>query len=440
MKKAIQLFLLVCCLSHFSYAQNLKETVLFDYDKFFLTDNAKSKLEAVVSKLEVSQLKLVELNGNTDADGHSKYNITLSKNRANEVLNYLVSQGIPGEKIQLKFDGENKPIAENANETGKQQNRRVEITFVFTEKEYTNTIFNQFEKESQFFTGKTNEVITITGKEGTKITIPKNSLKKANGKFAIGKIDIELQEFYKKSDAVAANLHTMSNGIMLESGGMVYIKATSKGDELQLKKGAEITLEFASKDNPNDMQTFYGYPKEDKTVDWNTNDNFVTTEEENWSTYAVFYSDGKTQRDTVYGESPKKKSFNRATTDTEKVKAISTTILTSTKLGWINCDRFYEIKDKTDLLVDIDLKYKPEIRLVFKDINSIMSGYIDKNNKLILGGIPVGRKATLMAFSCVENEVYFATKEIVIDKDATIGLELKKTSVAEFKTVLQQLN
>ncbi|MFN3752955.1 OmpA family protein [Flavobacterium sp.] len=440
MKNTIFFLLLVCGLSQYTSAQNHKEIVLFDYDQFILTDKAKSKLEEVVLKLDLAQLKTVELNGNTDADGDSKYNITLSKNRANEVSHYLVAKGIPAEKIQLKFEGENKPVAENASDKGKQQNRRVEITFTFAEKEFTNTIFNQLQKESQFFTGKSNEVITIIGKEGTKITIPKNSLKKANGKFAIGKIDIELQEFYKKSDVVAANLHTMSNGIMLESGGMVYIKASSKGEELQLKKGTEMILEFASKDNSNDMQTFYGYPKEDKTVDWSTNDNYTVTEEENWSTYAVFYWDGREQRDTIYGGKSTRKAFKRATTDAEKVSAIGSTILTSTKLGWINCDRFYEIKDKTDLLVDIDLKYKPEIRLVFKDINSIMSGHIDKNNKLVLSGIPVGRKATLMAFSCVESEVYFATKEIIIDKNASVGLDLQKTSVAEFKTALQQLN
>ncbi|NNT70881.1 OmpA family protein [Flavobacterium sp. IMCC34852] len=440
MKNTILIVLLVCGWAQFATAQNQKETVLFDYDQFVLTANAKAKLEEVVSKLDLAQLQTVVLNGNTDADGDSKYNITLSKNRANEVLNYLVAKGISAEKIELKFEGENKPVAENASDKGKQQNRRVEITFVFAEKEYTNTIFNLLKKESQFFTGKSNEVITITGKEGTKITIPKNSLMKPNGKYAIGKIDIELQEFYQKSDAVAANLHTMSDGIMLESGGMIYIKATSKGEELQLKKGAEMTIEMASKNNPSDMQTFYGYPKKDKTVDWSTDDNYIVTEQENWTTYAVFYWDGKEQRDTIYNGKSTKKSFKRATTDAEKVSAINTTILQSTKLGWINCDRFYEIKDKTDLFVDVNLKYKPEIRLVFKDINSIMSGHIDKNNKLVLGGIPLGRTATLMAFSCVDNEVYFAVKEIVINKNASVGLDLRKTSVAEFKTALQQLN
>ena len=424
---------------------NTKESVLFDYDQFFLTDNAKAKLETVVSKIEVSQLLSVELNGNTDADGNSKYNLTLSKNRAHEVLNYLVAKGIPAEIIRLHFDGENKPIAENASETGKLQNRRVEITFTFVEKEYTNTIFNRLAKESQFFTGKSNEVITIKGKEGTIITIPKNALKKANGKYAMGKIDIELQEFYKKSDAVGANLHTMSKGILLESGGMIYIKATSKGEELQLKKGAAMTVEFGSKNNPSDMQTFYGYRQKDNSIDWSINPSVPIAEEKSeskelkWIDYIVTYTeDGEIERDSVYGD--RKKRPNKVLTaaekealnDAQKIDALERTILKATKLGWINCDRFSEIKEKTDLIVSIDQKFKPEIRLVFKDINSIMPA-LSINNKLVVKNIPIGQKATLMAFSYVNDEVYFVTKEIVIGKNSLEELSLNKTTVEAFK-------
>ncbi len=450
MKKAIQLFLLVCCLGQYVNAQDNVATVLFDYDKFFLTDNAKGKLDAVVSKLDLSQIKSVELNGNTDADGNSKYNITLSKNRANEVLNYLVSKGIPAEKIQLRFDGENKPIAENASDSGKQQNRRVEITFTFVETEYTNTIFDKFEKESQFFTAKSNEVITITGKEGTKITIPKNALKKANGKFAIGKIDLELKEFYKKSDAVVANLHTMSNENMLESGGMIYIKATSKGEELQLKKGSEMTIEFASKNNPSDMQTFYGYPQKDKSIDWNTNPTIAVLkndgEEVQWIDYIVSYTqDGEREKDSVYGDykkHPKRiltEAEKKAIENAKKTDALETTILKAAKLGWINCDRFSEVANKTDLIINVDRKYSPEIRLVFKDINSIMSTSL-VNDKLVIKSIPVGQKATLMAFSCINDEVYFVAKEIVIGKNNLEELTMNKTTVEEFKMAIQQLN
>jgi len=456
-----KMFLLVFFVSNIGFTQsesqanrvklNTQESVLFDYDQFILTNNAKAKLDAVISRIDIAQLQSVELNGNTDADGNSKYNLTLSKNRANEVLNYLVAKGIPTEKIRLRFDGENKPVAENASENGKQQNRRVEITFAFTEKEYTNTIFSQLEKESQFFTGKSNEVITVKGKEGTEITIPKNALIKANGKYALGKIDIELKEFYKKSDVIGANLHTMSNGIMLESGGMIYVKASSKGEELQLKKGSEMTIGFASKINPSGMKTFYGYPQKDKSIDWNTNAEVSTIKSKNdgeleWIEYIISYTEkGENIKDTVYGDLkkyPKRvltEGEKKALEDAKKTIALENTFLKATKLGWINCDRFSEAENKTDLIVNIDRKYNAEIRLVFKDINSIMSTY-NINDKLVIKSIPVGQKATLMAFSCVNDEVYFVAKEIVIGKNNLEELSMNKTTVEEFKIALQQFN
>ena len=443
MKTLVPFFLLLNCLSFSVQAQNQKETVLFDYDRYILTADAQSKLDAVLSKMILSDLQSVVLNGNTDADGNSNYNVTLSKNRANTVADYLITKGIPSEKIRRSFEGENKPVAENESNSGKQQNRRVEITFTFAEKNYTNTVYEQFPKEIQPFTAKSNEVISITGKEGTVIRIPKNALVKSNGKYAIGKIDIELQEFYKKSDILKANLHTMSEGKMLESGGMIYIKATAKGETLQLKKGAEMDISFASKNKPDNMKVFYGYPKKDKSIDWNTNSELAeeddVIETSGTAIYTITYWNGNVVSDTLK-DGITTRHFKRDDADTKKVALIDNTILKSSKLGWINCDRFYDVKDKTNLAVAIDLKYKPEIRLVFKDINSIMAGYLNADKQLVFANVPVGRKATLLAFSYVNDEAYISIKDVVIDKGGIVALDLRKTGMEELKTELEKLN
>lgn len=443
MKTLVPFFLLLNCLSFSVQAQNQKETVLFDYDRYILTADAQSKLDAVLSKMILSDLQSVVLNGNTDADGNSNYNVTLSKNRANTVADYLITKGIPSEKIRRSFEGENKPVAENESNSGKQQNRRVEITFAFTEKNYTNTVYEQFPKEIQPFTAKSNEVISITGKEGTVIRIPKNALVKSNGKYAVGKIDIELQEFYKKSDVLKANLHTMSDGKMLESGGMIYIKATAKGETLQLKKGAEMDISFASKNKPDNMEVFYGYPKKDKSIDWNTNSELAeeddVIETSGTAIYTITYWNGNVVSDTLK-DGITTRRFKRDDADTKKVALIDNTILKSSKLGWINCDRFYDVKDKTNLAVAIDLKYKPEIRLVFKDINSIMAGYLNADKQLVFANVPVGRKATLLAFSYVNDEAYISIKDVVIDKGGIVALDLRKTGMEELKTELEKLN
>lgn len=440
MKKLIKTFALFLCLNSV-IAQSKKETVLFDYDKYYLTAEAKAKLDAAVSGLNLNQLKEVTLYGNTDADGNQQYNVELSKNRSKAVSDYLASKGIPANKIKLNFFGENKPVAQNSIESGKQLNRRVDLVFEFEGKEYTNTIFSKLETESQYFEGKSNQEIVINGKQGTKISIPRNSLMKENGKYAVGKIKIELKEFYKKSDMVLANLHTMSDDVMLESGGMVYVSATLNGEKLELKKNANMTIEFGSKDNQKDMQVFYGHPKKDN-INWSTNETDVPLVEESPGGYARWITviNGKViSTDSIAFDG--EKDFVRDDKTNKQLDVINKTILKSAKLNWINCDRFYEVENKTNLIVDMDMKYKPVIRLVFKDINSIMAGTLSKNNdKFVFGAIPVGKKATLVAFSTVDDETYMAMQDVVIDKDGKIGLELQKTTLDDLKSRLARLD
>lgn len=429
--KSIFRILLLVCLANGVNAQDKRETVLFDYDKSALTSEAKLKLDALVSRLDMKTLSFVTLYGNTDADGNAKYNVELSKNRNKTVSDYLVSKGIPATKIKLEFYGENKPVAQNSVASGKQLNRRVELIFEFAAKEFDNVIFQKLETETQNFEGKSNEEIVITGKQGTKITIPKNSLMKENGKYAVGKINLELMEFYKKSDVVLANLHSMSDNAMLESGGMIYISATNNGEKLQLKNNAKMTIEFASKNNKSDMQVFYGHPK-GKEINWNTNEPGGTSR---WTRYSR-----NSVSDTLLSEGIETKYFKRDGKSAKQITALDKTILTSARLGWINCDRFYDEKNKTELLVTMDLKYKPEIRLVFKDINSVMAANVDKDNRFVFNNIPVGRKATLVAFSSVDEQTYLVMKEVTIEKGNPIGLELEKTTLDDFKEQLIKLN
>jgi outer membrane protein OmpA-like peptidoglycan-associated protein len=54
-------------------------------------------------------------------------NQTLSENRARSVRDYLVEQGVATASVSAKGFGNTLPVATNANSTGRQQNRRVEL-------------------------------------------------------------------------------------------------------------------------------------------------------------------------------------------------------------------------------------------------------------------------------------------------------------------------
>ena len=71
---------------------------------------------------------VVEVAGHTDSTGTSKYNRTLSGERAETVAAYLKSQGVADMRLLSLAFGEDRPIASNDSVPGRAQNRRVEIT------------------------------------------------------------------------------------------------------------------------------------------------------------------------------------------------------------------------------------------------------------------------------------------------------------------------
>ena len=76
---------------------------------------------------------IIEVQGHTDNVGKEDYNLKLSDARANSVMNYLVKQGVPQERISAKGYGMSRPIEDNKTKAGRAKNRRVEFDITFEE-------------------------------------------------------------------------------------------------------------------------------------------------------------------------------------------------------------------------------------------------------------------------------------------------------------------
>lgn len=87
-------------------------------------------LDSVAVVLDEYNKTLVVVAGHTDSDGAADYNQNLSLQRANSVANYLQSRGVSRIRLEPVGFGERQPIATNATQAGKQENRRVEITLL----------------------------------------------------------------------------------------------------------------------------------------------------------------------------------------------------------------------------------------------------------------------------------------------------------------------
>ncbi len=106
----------------------LDGAVLFDMDSTDLRSEAQAALDALAKEIADAGLTTFRVVGHTDSVGSDSYNQTLSLNRANAVKDYLTAQPVlAGAVITSKGRGEAEPIAENATEDGRRQNRRVEI-------------------------------------------------------------------------------------------------------------------------------------------------------------------------------------------------------------------------------------------------------------------------------------------------------------------------
>jgi hypothetical protein len=74
-------------------------------------------------------------------------------------------------------------------------------------------------------------------------------------------------------------------------------------------------------------------------------------------------------------------------------------ILSSSKLGWINCDFFWEIQDeKIDYIVKVDPQSKPNIKIVFQKAKSILAGTLD-GDKYIFKNVPINQDIKIVAIS-----------------------------------------
>ena len=102
-----------------------QETPGFGYSSEDLNDVAQSILDRVVIAMRRYPKPAAEIVGHTDSDGSTLFNQQLSVARAQTVSDYLVAGGIDADRLTVSGRGETEPVADNATEIGRLENRRV---------------------------------------------------------------------------------------------------------------------------------------------------------------------------------------------------------------------------------------------------------------------------------------------------------------------------
>ncbi len=400
MKKSICVFALVITLCGNIQAQPVQRAnVYFQNNSAELTATVTGLLDTIYSKLPEGKKIRIGLVG----DGEDFSMTRFSDERFNSVQQYLASKNVKPEFIRYEI-------------TASGGEAVIEKEVVLSAKSILG-IGDYFAKNIQSFTINPAEENTIRGEKGTEITFPAYAFLCADGSEPGDKIRIELQEFYSRGDLLKADLHTMSGSNILETGGTVHIAAFCGNEEAQLAEGAQMTLAFPYKQYKEGMQTFNGFA-EDGNLDWIASGE---GSEAPVSEVDMYYDPETEQYFSNIGDVYFQVNKNEAGLDNY--------LLSRGSLGWINCDRFYDDPtEKMEIVVSVDTALHPSVRLVFKNIQSVMSGYADENGKIRFEGIPQGSEVSLVAYSIVDNKPYMAMKNIAVTANSEEKMLLTETS------------
>ena len=103
------------------------EDVHFDFDRYTLRPEATRVLDEAVAALKSDPTLKVEIEGHTCNIGTAEYNLALGDRRATAVKDYLISRGVPADRLHTISYGEERPKYDNSREETRRLNRRAAL-------------------------------------------------------------------------------------------------------------------------------------------------------------------------------------------------------------------------------------------------------------------------------------------------------------------------
>jgi len=316
-----------------------------------------------------------------------------------------------------------------------------------------NDALKRYEEPSQIIKISADKPSVATGRKGTKISINPKDLVTESGKPLGQTIEVELKELTNQSQLLRTNAQTVSDGKLLVSGGAYFIGMTSNGEQLKLKEGKTLSVQFP-KLTDKEMSLFYGQRNELGQVNWQKATEtlkFTKSQIQAESSFDYAVEDDKPKRksdiesilDYVDGTdtttTPEgREKFAKWQKETKIAQKLYDEVGIN-KFGWINCDRFLDVENKTELYASFNPKdsiKNANVYLVFKDINSVIQAnfYSDKSPQF--ENMPVGYKARLIAYTMKDEKVLAYSKDLTITKGQKLSLDLKEITEKDFKNII----
>lgn len=300
-------------------------------------------------------------------------------------------------------------------------------------------------KASQFFLIDPNRDTIIMGNEGTKLHFPAGCL------LAKSKVMVELKEYYAMADYIKNELPSVSNGKMIESGGVIYLNAKTAVSKKQVNINPDkgIGAEFTLGKNKPKMQVFIKDPSSNN-MNWVSQDSFkrrqiwtmtetIYDHEDNIISQITYHSKEEWAKHLKEEEEKEKKYLKELEEEKKEMekreklqkkaqanKDKSNKMLQLYNFGFINCDRFIDEPQKPFMvkLDETNENTTANYYLVFNDIRGVMTGYTS-DKELSFGSVPVNKQATLIAISFEGSQAYYFSSAVTTGNKSNLKISLK---------------
>ena len=304
----------------------------------------------------------------------------------------------------------------------------------------------QFTTTPQIAQFHSDSSYTLVGKQGTHIFIPSQSFEYENGTPVNGDIYFQLKEAYSKSEMIFNGLTTMSDRLLLESFGMIHLSATDlKGQEVKLKDDKRIKISFSEVTlsagpqlfNGNELGTRINWKLASKDTITLTSDVIIPLEY--GEDLVIVTKISIVGGDTIFQSESMPEQLSDSAAPSLFLNNDSL-IFESSQLGWINCDRFLEVLEKTNLIASTKRIYNADAYLVFKNISSIMPVNLYHEGNLHFDNIPKDEEVTLLVIGKDGATNYFFSQELTTGSVEHIDIDLVKTDLETIRKQIIGLN
>jgi hypothetical protein len=280
---------------------------------------------------------------------------------------------------------------------------------------------------------------TITLDEGVKILVKDGTFTK-DGLPVQGDITLEVYEMLKPSSIIFSGTNTNYMGYMgnryFETDGFIYINAKQNGKELDQLLTKNLIISIPT-DKENDAETQLWTGDEDARVEVEIQGN------------PQFAWRDMGEGDIAWNDSVPNQKFNSVWARDGVFQ------FSFGRLGWVNCDVFWgEGKEMTTLTAELTgevgtlasyMGYEGDTFVFFcgKGIPVVAQLYTPVNATTVKSyddSMPVGVSGKLIAFSVREGKFSYASKDIIIEKDMKVTLDLKVVSKTSLENSIKSID